>query len=116
MLKQSPEPDLSNLDDLAMAEELAICVNYFDEREKTLIQSSQGSDKLMERIARCKAACRATSRWLRSWNAAGCGKDAEKQDSRPQAGDAFAPQSEDLFEKPLAESKIDDSITSEVVH
>lgn len=101
MLKQSPEPDLSGIDDLKMAEELASCVDYFEEREKTLIQSGQGSDKLMERTARCKAACRATSRWLRSWNAAGCGKDAE---------------SEDLFEKPLADSKIDDSITSEVVH
>lgn len=99
MLNQAKEPDLSGIDDLAMAEELAICVDYFDEREKTIIHSGQGSDKLMERIARCKAACRATSRWLRSWNAAGCGKDSET-----------------LFEKPLADSKIDDSITSEVVH
>lgn len=101
MLNQANEPDLSNLDDLKMAEELASCVDYFDEREKTLMSSGQGTEKLLERIARHKAACRATSRWIRSWNAAGCGKDAE---------------SEDLFEKPLEESKIDDSITSEVVH
>ncbi len=97
MIDRAPEPDLSNIDDLTMADELAACVDYFDEREKTLIQSGQQTEKLLERLARHKAACRAASRWLRSWNAAGCGKDAEF---------------ETLFDKPLADEKQCGSLTS----
>ncbi len=70
------EPDLKSLSDLKMAEELARCVVIF-ERQETEGEAFRWPEDRMIELARAKAACKATSAWLRSWSAAGIGGMSE---------------------------------------